>query len=474
MLEIVFFSGIPFFPHRVTGGAQKILGDVAQYLGRVGHRVKILSPTRPQIDRPFSLGEGVEVLPILPVQRFPGVCGTAPYNLTHLIRDTQRILDSADVLYILDAVLPFAFLYRDLPTVQSFHNFSYADTLANGLSFRRDRLLLNSSYVRGCVVDTMAPFCPTIGDRITVVPNGFDLEVLRPVDGRPLARRLGLTDQDIPILYPHRPDPKKGIYEAIDVVARLRERWGKKGDRLRLLIPQWSDGAVENDSDTYGLIQGYARDRQVADLLMIHPWIPLTEMPAYYSLGRVSLCLGTVPETFGNVPLESIACGTPALISRVAAYRTMLPDSVVMKVDPGDTEGATQALETLLWNPPDSQTGRQYVAAHYGHGQMVRGYERVLTHTDRLEPLSDRQILPWKPSDQLAVPTWCYRSDRGYYNDYESDYVTHPALLQLLERTALQTDHPITISEAETTGGLGRSMLDELVRLGLLVRRSLA
>ncbi len=471
-MEVVFFSGIPFFPQRVTGGAQKILGDVARYLGQVGHRVRILSPARPECDRPFALGEGVEVLPLLPVQRFPEVCATAPYNLTHLILDTQRILASADVLYILDAVLPFAFLYRDLATVQSFHNFSYSDTLANGLSFRRDRLLLNSDYVRGCVIDTMSPFCPAIADRITVVPNGFDLDVLRPVDAQPLAARLGLPEDAIPVLYPHRPDPRKGIYEAIDAVAMLRQRWGGKGDRLRLLIPEWSDGAAENDSDTYAQIRRYARDRDAAHLLLIHPWITVAEMPAYYSLGRVSLCLGTVPETFGNVPLESIACGTPAIVARVAAYRTTLPESLVAKVDPGDVIGAANALDGLLSDPPDPAIARRYVAEHYSHKQMVRGYEQVLTQTHPLAPLPDCPPTPWHPSDRLAVPTWCYRGDRGYYNDYHYGYVRDPALRQLLDRTDLDAQTPITVEEAEEGGLLTYAELDGLVRSGALVRRS--
>ena len=122
-MEIVFFSGIPFFPKHTTGGAQQSLGKVVRYLGQLGHRVRILSSARANCHKPFTLAKGVEVLPILPVQHFPEICNTTPYNLTHLILDTQEILATADVLYILDAVLPFHFLYEKIPTVISFSPF---------------------------------------------------------------------------------------------------------------------------------------------------------------------------------------------------------------------------------------------------------------------------------------------------------------------------------------------------------------
>jgi glycosyltransferase involved in cell wall biosynthesis len=471
-MEIVFFSGIPFFPRHTTGGAQQSLGKVVRYLGKRGHHIRILSSARAGCDQPFTLAEGVEVLPILQVQHFPEVCNTTPYNLTHLILDTQKILATADVLYILDAVLPFSFLYENIPTVQSFRNFIYSDTLANGLSFRRDRLLVNSNYMKGCAVDTMSIFCPQVTERMEVIPNGFDLDVFKPVDPQPLAERLGIPDGVIPLLYPHRPDPRKGIYHVLDVLALYRQRCGKDGDRLRLLIPQWHDGASENDSDPYDRIMPYAKEREVDDLLIFHPWLESADLPAYFSLGRVTFCLGTFPETFGNVHLESIACGTPPIITRVAAYRSSLPESLVAKVDPGDLEGAVDALERLLQDPPDPEIGRRYVQAHYNQQQMVEDHERVFTQTRRLAPLPDRIIPPWHGADLLAVPAWCYRGTRGYYNDYLDDYVQDATLQQLLDCSDLDGQHAISVAQAELASGLNRQQLDHLVRSGLLVRRS--
>lgn len=471
-MEIVFFSGIPFFPRHTTGGAQQSLGKVVRYLGKLGHRIRILSSARVGCDTPFTLAEGVEVLPILQLQHFPEVCNTTPYNLTHLILDTQEILATADVLYILDAVLPFSFLYDDIPTVQSFRNFIYSDTLANGFSFRRDHLLVNSNYMGGCVTDTMSIFCPQIPERMSVIPNGFDLDIFKPVDPQPLADRLGIPDGVIPLLYPHRPDPRKGIYNVLDVLALFRQRCGKDGDRLRLLIPKWHDGASENDSDTYERILPYAREREVEDLLIFHPWLESADLPAYFSLGRVTFCLGTFPETFGNVHLESIACGTPPIITRVAAYRSSLPESLVAKVDPGDLEGAVNALERLLTDPPDPEIGRRYVQEHYNQQQMVQDHERVFVQTSRIAPLTHRVAPPWHSEDQLAVPTWCYRGNRGYYNDYLDGYVQDATLQQLLDRSNFGYQETITVAQAEAMGGLNRQQLDRLVRSGLVVRRS--
>ncbi|OKH17976.1 glycosyltransferase [[Limnothrix rosea] IAM M-220] len=473
-MEIVFFSGIPFFPKHTTGGAQQSLGKVVRYLGQLGHRVRILSSARANCHEPFTLAEGVEVLPILPVQHFPEICNTTPYNLTHLILDTQEILATADVLYILDAVLPFHFLYEKIPTVISFRNFIYSDTLGNGLNFRRDHLLLNSNYMRDCAVDTMSIFCPQITERMTVIPNGFDLDLLQPVDPQPLARRFGIPDDVIPLLYPHRPDPRKGIYNVLDVLALYRQRHGKQGDRLRLLIPKWHDGASENDSDTYDLILPYAQERGIDDLLIFHPWLESKDLPAYFSLGRVTFCLGTFPETFGNVHMESLACGTPPILTRVAAYRSSLPESIVAKVDPGDADAAVDALERLLQDPPDPDIGRQYIREHYNQQQMVEDHDTVLTQTRCLKPLPERAAPPWHAADRLAVPAWCYRGTQGYYNDYLDGYVQNEVLQQLLQCSNLDSQHSLTVEQAESASGLSRQQLDSLVRAGLLVRRSRA
>lgn len=79
-------------------------------------------------------------------------------------------------------------------------------------------------------------------------------------------------------------------------------------------------------------------------------------MPAFYSLGRVTLCLGNFVETFGNVAYESLACNTPSIVARVGVHRTLLPDHLIDKVDYGDIDGAVDCVLSILAGDVEKQS----------------------------------------------------------------------------------------------------------------------
>lgn len=238
-MRILIFSIGPVFPEHVHGGSQRILREVAIYLGKKGHKVTILCPRRLDNYRPFVLVSGVQVLPILRLKpTYPEPYYTAPFNIANLIVQVKQHLEHSDVFYIHDGELPFDFLYQDHPTVVSFRDFVYPDTLVGGFGFRRDLLVLSSEYLAQCVIDAFSSFRPGVVNRIKVIPNGIDLSHFKNHSTNSLIEKyLQLPEGAITLLYPHRPDPRKGIFEAISVTSILSRRLGVRRDRLRLLVP---------------------------------------------------------------------------------------------------------------------------------------------------------------------------------------------------------------------------------------------
>lgn len=474
-MKIAIFSVGPVFRDHVHGGSQKILREVAAHLGRAGHEVTILCTSRGDNHEPFRLAPGVLVSPTLRFKEtYPEPYYTAPYNLANAIVDVRRASEGSDVLYLHDGELLYHFIYEDVPTVVSMRDFVYPDTLAGGLSFRRDLLVLNSEYVAGCVTDAFSSFRPSVISRMRLILNGVNLEHFRPRLTERIRKLIPLPEDAIPIIYPHRPDPRKGIYEAVEVVAGLRRRLGTRGDRLRLLVPIWIDGKVSPTSKhvyqtVYDEVRARAAELRVSDMVVYHPWVSYDLMPEYYSLGRATLCLGNFVEACSNVSLEATACGSRCVVSRVASHRHLLPDEFASKVQYGDVSAAVDALEAAIGPSPDADAARDFIGAKYSYERMLKGYEAALTGTTITPPLLEEYAFTLTGDQILKLPTWCDYRDGRCYNDYHYGYDDDPDLLLLLGRDAL----PAKVSDI-TSSGMSLEALERLLRLGSVTRGSAA
>jgi glycosyltransferase involved in cell wall biosynthesis len=474
-MRIAIFSVGPVFPDHVHGGSQKILREVAVYLGSVGHKVKILCTRRPDNDTCFQLARNVDVLPILRLkQTYPEPYYTAPYNIAHLINEVGRNAENSDVFYIHDAELPFHDISPRTPTVVSFRDFVYPDTLVGAFGFRRDELILSCDYVAKCVRDAFMPILPSVMSRAHVVHNGVNLSHFRPKRHTSSSKLdyilRGIPSADYTLLYPHRPDKKKGIYEAILIAAEVRRRLSPKGQTLRLLIPQWLDSAVATDSSheyqtVYNSIQSFAEKHGVAQCVHLHDWVPHSEMPNYLSLGDATLSVGNFVEAFGNVHLESIACGTNAVVSRVAAHACNLPDSIVKRVDFGDVAGAADAVLKSFTEVFDVTAARNYLDSNFSYHQMLRRYEQILTSATIRSPLTLSYLDPLDSSSWVRLAAWARIDGQGVYNDYAYSRFTQSRQIRL----ALSSEKSIKVLEL-MNAGYSLEEIAQAIQNGILIQ----
>ncbi|HKY23471.1 MAG TPA: glycosyltransferase family 4 protein [Vicinamibacterales bacterium] len=98
-------------------------------------------------------------------------------------------------------------------------------------------------------------------------------------------------------------------------------------------------------------------------------------LPSVYRTpdGRVS----TVPELLGQTLLEAMACGTPAICTRVASMPEIVEDGKTgFIVEPGDRDGLRERLEWLAANPVEAmrlgEAGRRVVLERFQWHHVVQ------------------------------------------------------------------------------------------------------
>jgi glycosyltransferase involved in cell wall biosynthesis len=201
------------------------------------------------------------------------------------------------------------------------------------------RFLLISEYSRFLWKRARNGQC---SDRTQVIYGGVDCNRFKPGDG----------SKSSAALFVGRLLPHKGIDYLIDAIA----------DGLTLDIV----GRVY-DADYYSLLRSKSEGKPVrfalemgdSELVQMYQRALVTVLPSVYEN-----CYGgrtEVPELLGLVALESLACGTPVIVSNVAALPEVVRDGVTgFLVPPNDPQAIRSKLQFLSSNPSLArEMGRQ-------------------------------------------------------------------------------------------------------------------
>ncbi|MEI7769554.1 MAG: glycosyltransferase family 4 protein [Chloroflexales bacterium] len=433
-MRIVGFSINPLFEDRVIGGSAKHQRNVLVRLGELGHDVTVLCTRHPD-SRAFRWHDRVAVLPLLPFkQPFPEPYAVPAYRVAEVVQTLAEHLDGADRFYMHDGELLVPYLYRDVPTVISLRDNVYPETILGSFLFAADRLIAIAEYSRQVYLHTAGRFLPELAERAITINNGIDFGLFCPGEPGQAIRELTGVDpaRHTVVLHPHRPEPTKGLAQTVAVADLLVRRCGCAN--LRVLVPRWYDEAISPEVRAYyAAFEGEIAARGLREHFVFHPWVPQRLMPDYYRLGHLTLVLGSFVEAFGNVAYESLACGTPAVVARVATHRSLLPDELLAKVHYDDSEAAAAiAADILRAGRRTSAATMAYLRRHFAIEDQLSAYANTILGARRVGPPPTRLPL-LGPATRYVLPPWCYAwGDGMVFHDFLARHARMPELCALV------------------------------------------
>lgn len=447
-MKIVMFSINPIFPDVVTGGASKHLFHIAQHLGYQGHQVEILcaQPSRDQCS--FTWVDNVIVHPILPFHLpFPQPYAISGVELGLIVTRVAEALTDADRFYVHDGEFLIPDVYDQIPTITSFRDNIYPETVLGTFIGKADDVICVSDYSADIVRYTAGCFYPGLVNRIHMVRNGIDFNVFKAVDPSQMAGELGLNPEvDRIILHPHRPESGKGLAETIKVTAELVHKYGLS--RIKVLVPEWIGEMVsETDAGYYNEMGNLMSSLGVKENFQFIPWLSNERMPELYNLGWLTLSLGSIVEAFGNVAYESLACGTPSIVSRVGVHRTLLPDTHIQKVDYGDiTTAAEKAAAILSQSKRVSQETLSYLHENFDFNWQVQTYADIITNCQKQDTLKFSSPNNRKDRIHVLAP-WCYLDGDRIFHDFRGQFEQVDGLSELLK-----ISDTLSLADAQAVG----------------------
>lgn len=314
-----------------TGGMNVYVQQLARSLGNLGVEVDIFTRQHPE-----SASQIEEIGPGVRVVHLPG--GDPDGPMEDLFSELPGFLEAVRKFraesglsygavhshYWLSGWVGRA-LARDLdaPHVTTFHTLSLIKMQSRAgesepiqrqrvereLLADSDQIVAFSPHER----DAMARLYGAELDHIELVPCGVDLDRFQPLDQEESRERLGLNGDKV-LLFVGRIESLKGLDLLVHAAAQMETCQG-----LRVLVVGGDDGREGEGARVRQLVQDLEMD-QVFDFV---GRVNQADLPLYYSAADVCV-VPSFYESFGLAALESMACGTPVVASRVGGLSTVV------------------------------------------------------------------------------------------------------------------------------------------------------
>lgn len=386
-----------------TGGMSVYIRELAEELGRRGHRVDIFTRLQDSRgDRTVRLSEKVRLIHLRAGKNGHLHKWALHPHLADFCRELGGFRAEQGIHYDLvhshywlsGLVGNWARDQWEVPHIILFHTLGALKNMTVEAEREPDfRLAAERELVETC--DRVLAPTPRERDHlirhygarpenIGVVPCGVNLELFRPMDKARARQHLGFSPEEAVVLFVGRFAPLKGIERLLAAATHLREP-----RRLRLVIIGGNgDGTPESQQvrhfgEVYGIQEAVTLAGRVAQ----------EQLPPYYSAADV-LVVPSYYESFGLVALESLACGTPVVATEVGAMPSILREGVNgCVVSEGSPRALAQGIDRVLGS------------ARLFSGEIIRG--TILRFA-------------WKHVaaamiDQYRILLRCRRADSGSY-----------------------------------------------------------
>lgn len=193
-------------------------------------------------------------------------------------------------------------------------------------------------------------------NRIVHAYPGIDQAQFRPRDRQAARLATGLAPDAFHLLFVGKLVSWKGCYTLLYAVKALREEIPEI--RLTLL---GSGAQRRNITRMIGLLG-------LESCVELHGHVPYAEIPQYYAAADLfvlpALPAVNLAEQFGYVVAEAMACGTPAVVSRVGGLPETIGHRDELLFTPGDYRELARRIHDLYASPPLREELSRHVLDH--------------------------------------------------------------------------------------------------------------
>ncbi len=198
---------------------------------------------------------------------------------------------------------------------------------------------------------------------IVVIPGGVDLEQFAPRPQAVARQELGLDPEARIVLFVGRIQRLKGVEVLVRALVQLD---------AELVIVGGRPGN-SHESREIQRLQHLATRLGVAERTHFVGAVAHEQLPAYYAAADV-LGMASSYESFGLVAVESLACGTPVVATRVGGLRSIVRDGETGLLVPWrDADLFAERLRRLLGDP----SLRGQLAANARESVLQFGWDRI-------------------------------------------------------------------------------------------------
>ena len=195
------------------------------------------------------------------------------------------------------------------------------------------------SALMGVLRDLGAP-----PEKLHVLRNGVDLERFRQLDQQAMRAELGLPKSAVILLSIGYLIERKGHHLLIDALTQLPE----------------AHLVIVGDGEEQANLARQIVERGLNQRVRLVGVVPNAKLARWYSAADV-LALASSREGWANVLLESMACGTPVVATRIWGTPEIMRDPVAGRlVNERTAEAFAQAIRALLRDYPDRAAVRRY------------------------------------------------------------------------------------------------------------------
>lgn len=168
------------------------------------------------------------------------------------------------------------------------------------------KILVISNFLKKRIEDVVGS-----QDKILIFKNAIDTDLFKynSTFNQSLREELNIPKNNKIMIYCGRLTPIKGVMEALKAFEKAKQK------NLTFLIVGGSNFADSNKNNYESQLHAYATNHNLN--VIFTGYIPLCELPKYYSIADFSICPSICNEAAGLVIIEAMSCGLPVIATNI-------------------------------------------------------------------------------------------------------------------------------------------------------------